>query len=101
MKPTYKCEFNAKLFRYSGESSSWVFAVVPKKYAPGVTLGWGRTPVIAAVDAKTWETSVWREKSGRTLLAVPKKIRGKKDDGDNVEITLQYSIEYRSESVDE
>jgi hypothetical protein len=41
---------------------------VPERYAPSVTEGWGRTPVEATVDGTTWSTSVWREKSGRTLL---------------------------------
>lgn len=40
---------------------------------------------------------VKREKSGRTLLAVPKKIRGPKDHGDNVDVRLQNSIEFRCE----
>ena len=95
MKPQYKCEFTSEIFRYSGDGGSWVFATVPPEHAPTSTLGWGRTPVRASVDGKPWDTSVWREKSGRTLLAVPKKIRGEKDDGDQVHVTLQYSIEYR------
>jgi hypothetical protein len=52
--------------------------------------------VHATVDGKSWDTSVWREKTGRTLLAVPKKIRGAKDDEDEVDVALEYSIEYRS-----
>jgi hypothetical protein len=93
-KPVYQCDFTAKLFRVSGEGG-WVFAVVPKKHAPTATLGWGRVPVQATVDGGTWDTSIWREKSGRTLLAVPKKIRGEKDHADVVAVQLEYSIEYR------
>jgi hypothetical protein len=37
---------------------------------------------------------VWREKSGRTLLAVPKKVRGDKDEGDVVRVRLEYDIMY-------
>ena len=48
----------------------------------------------ATVDGRSWDTSVWREKSGRTVLAVPKKIRGEKDHGDAVDVRLEYSIEY-------
>jgi hypothetical protein len=92
--PVYRCRFVADLFRVPG-AGGWVFAVVPPDHAPDVTLGWGRTPVRATVDGRTWETSVWREKSGRTLLAVPKKIRADKDDGDAVHVELEYSIEYR------
>ena len=70
-------------------------APVPAEHAPGVTLGWGRTPVRATVNGVSWDTSVWREKSGRVLLAVPKNIRGNNDHDDTVHVELQYSIEYR------
>ena len=93
-KPIYNADFKAILWRYSGEGG-WVFATVPDQHAPGSTLGWGRVPVRASVDGKSWDTSIWREKSGRTLLAVPKKIRGDKDDGDTVSMHIEYSIEYR------
>jgi hypothetical protein len=94
-KPLYRCSFVSELFRVPG-AGGWVFTVVPPEHAPDVTLGWGRTPVHATVDGKSWDTSVWREKTGRTLLAVPKKIRGAKDDEDEVDVALEYSIEYRS-----
>jgi hypothetical protein len=94
MAPNYVCEFQSILFRVAGKGG-WVFAPVPDAEAPSVTVGWGRTPVVATVDGRTWETSVWREKTGRTLLAVPQKARGDKDDGDLVAVRLEYSIEYR------
>jgi hypothetical protein len=48
--------------------------------------------VTATVDGHTWETGVWRDtKSGRTLLAVPKRVRGTKSDGDEVRVTLRFS----------
>jgi hypothetical protein len=93
--PDYRCSFTAELFRMPGDGG-WVFAVVPVEHAPGVTLGWGRTPVHATVDGRSWQTSVWREKSGRTLLAVPKKIRGAKDHMDDVDVELRYDVVYRS-----
>jgi hypothetical protein len=40
------------------------------------------------VDGQTWNTSVWRAKDGRSLLAVPRKVRGTKDDGDTVMVEL-------------
>jgi hypothetical protein len=79
--------FKAKLFRIEGPGG-WTFAHVPDRHAPPVTHGWGRTPVLARVDGKQWETSVWRDKTHRTLLAVPKHIRGDKTDGDVVEIEI-------------
>ena len=80
--------FQAKLFRYPGPGG-WTFAIIPKKHAPPVTRGWGRTPVVAIVDGKKWETSVWRDKKHGTLLPVPKKLRGEKGDGDFVQVELR------------
>jgi hypothetical protein len=45
--------------------------------------------VLAVVDGRSWETSVWRDRKHGTLLPVPKKIRGGKDDGDLVEVELR------------
>jgi hypothetical protein len=87
----YGGSFTAALFRWSEGKGAWYFVPVPERLAPSRTLGWGRASVTATVDGKTWATSVWREKSGRTLLAVPKHIRGSKDDGDRVRVTLRYS----------
>jgi hypothetical protein len=94
--PEYTCAFSSELFRVPGDGG-WVFAVVPPEHAPTVTVGWGRTPVLATVDGKSWSTSVWRAKSGRTLLAVPKKIRGAKDHLDIVDVELAYDVIYRTE----
>jgi hypothetical protein len=85
-KPGSK-RFKSTLFRVPGKGG-WVFAPIPARYAPPATHAWGRTPVRATVDGQTWNTSVWRAKDGRSLLAVPKKVRGKKDDGDTVVVEL-------------
>ena len=83
-------DFVARLFKIP-EPGGWTFAPVPKHYAPPVTDGWGRTPVLATVDGKSWATSVWWDsKSKRTLLAVPKRIRGTKGDGDEVRVQLAF-----------
>ena len=95
MTPKYTCEFRSALKRIPGKGG-WVFAQVPDEHAPTETVGWGRTPVRATVDGQSWDTSVWREKGGRTVLAVPKKIRGEKDHLDSVTIRLEYSIIYRA-----
>lgn len=89
-EPRYGGRFTAALFRYEGPGG-WHFAPVPERYAPPVTHGWGRTPVTATVDGVTWATSVWRGKDGRTLLAVPKRVRGRKGDGDRVRVRLVFS----------
>jgi Domain of unknown function (DUF1905) len=82
--------FETTLFRYSGKGA-WYFAIIPADIAPPATRPWGRTPVTATVDGVTWETSIWRDtKSGRSLLAVPKKYRAGKGDGDPVTVTFVF-----------
>ena len=85
----YRARFSARLFRYPGKGG-WTFVTVPEKFAPQVTHRWGRTPVSASVDGFEWKTSVWREKSGRTLLPVPAKARGKKGHDDRVSVQLTF-----------
>ena len=84
--------FRSILFRVPGKGG-WVFAPIPPRYAPSQRRPWGRTPVRATVDGHTWNTSVWRSKDGRTLLAIPKKVRGAKDDGDTVVVELSLGWE--------
>jgi hypothetical protein len=86
----FSASFKGKLFRYPG-AGGWHFVTVPEKHAPLVTHGWGRTPVTAIVDGQEWKTSVWRGKEGRTLLAVPKRVRRQKQDGDSVSVKLTFS----------
>ena len=81
--------FRARLFRYPGKGG-WTFAPVPKRHAPPVTRGWGRTPVVATVDGHTWPTSAWRGSDGRTLLAVSSHVRGPKGHGDMVSVSLAW-----------
>ena len=77
------------MFRYPGKGG-WTFVEVPERLAPPVTHGWGRTPVHATIDQHTFDTSVWRGKDGRTLLAVPKVARGGKGPGDVVRVRLVF-----------
>ena len=89
--PRAGVEFTAELFRIPGKGG-WTFAPVPERCAPSTTLAWGRTPVIAVVDGHRWKTSVWRERSGRTLLPVPKAARGGKGHGDRVRVRLEFDL---------
>lgn len=86
----FSASFRAKLIKWPGPAA-WHFAVVPEKHAPLATHAWGRTPVLAVVDGHAWKTSVWREKSGRTLLAVPKRVRGGKTHGETVTVKLTFA----------
>jgi hypothetical protein len=83
--------FRARLFRYPGKGG-WHFAKVPARLAPPVSEAWGRTPVEAEVDGMAWRTSVWRGKEGRTVLAIPARIRGAREHGDMIRITLRSRI---------
>jgi hypothetical protein len=87
--PRYGGEFSSELFTYLGKGG-WTFATVPERCAPPATEAWGRTPVRATVDGVAWETSVWREKSGRTLLPVPRRVRGTKGHGDTVQVKIEF-----------
>ena len=87
----YDVEFSSNLFKYPGQGG-WTFVTVPEQHAPSAAYAWGRTPVVANVDGYEWKTSVWREKTGRTLLPVPKAARGSKGDGDPVHVRLSFSI---------
>ena len=75
--------FDATLVRWPGPGS-WVFARVPDEHAPETAGPFGRVPVTATVDGRTWATSVWRDREAGWLLPVPARIRGGKDDGDVV-----------------
>jgi hypothetical protein len=69
---------------------AWLFVRLPVKLTPKVTHAWGRTPVQATVDGCEWKTSVWRSKDGRAVLAVPKRARSHKGDGDTVKVRLEF-----------
>lgn len=86
----FRARFSAEMFRYPGKGG-WTFVTVPERFAPQVTHRWGRTPVLARVDGHEWQTSVWREKTGRTLLAIPAKARGTKGHGDRVKVRLVFT----------
>ncbi len=89
--PSISATFTATLFTIPGKGG-WTFAPVPERHAPPVAGAWGRSEVIATVDGHRWKTSVWRERSGRTLLPVPKAVRGRKGHGDRVRVRLEFQL---------
>jgi hypothetical protein len=80
--------FEAVLVRWSGPGA-WVFAPVPEDHAPDVAGPFGRVPVVATVDGRSWATSVWRDSTAGWLLPVPARIRRAKDHGDTVVVTVE------------
>ena len=85
-------KFTSKLFRMEGKGA-WTFITIPPDMAPPVTGSWGMTPVIVSVDGREWHATVWKDKTQRSLLPVPKKIRRQKSDGDSVEVELRMDRE--------
>ena len=80
--------FQAELVRWAGPSG-WTFVSVPDDLVHAEPGPFGRVPVVAIVDGTEWATSVWWDtRSDRWLLAVPARIRGDKDDGDAVDVTI-------------
>ncbi len=79
--------FRATLFRTQGKGG-WHFAPVPDAEAPFEPGPWGRAPVRATVDGITWDTSVWFDSRRGVLLAVRKRVRRGKGDGDEVTVEL-------------
>jgi hypothetical protein len=81
--------FVASVFRYPGKGG-WTFVLVPADLAPPVTRGWGRTPVRAVINGHEWPTSVWRGADGRTLLALPKRVRTGMAPGDVIDVRILF-----------
>ncbi len=80
--------FEGELVEWEGPSA-WHFVPVPEEHAPDIVGAFGRVPVIATVDGTTWATSVWRDTTAGWLLAVPKKVRRDKTDGDPVSVSIE------------
>ena len=83
--------FTATLFRHA-TAGGWHFVEVPAALAPPVAGHFGMTPVVATLDGRTWKTTTWREAAGRVLLPAPKKVRGKKVAGDEVEVEVEADL---------
>ena len=81
-------EFTGELVEWDGPAA-WHFVRVPEVHAPDFAGAFGRVPVVATVDGVTWATSVWRDKSSGWMLAVPKKVKGGKGDGDVVTVSIE------------
>ena len=83
--------FETTLVRWPG-ASGWVFAPVPAEHAPETAGPFGRVPVTATVDGRTWATSVWCDRAAGWLLPVPARIRRGKDDGDVVTVDVEVDV---------
>ncbi|HFU75347.1 MAG TPA: DUF1905 domain-containing protein [Arcobacter sp.] len=87
MKESY--QFKSTLTKLA----NWFVAPLPDDIQIEAVHAFGRTPVIATVNNKTLATSIWREKNGKTMIAIPKKVRGKLLEGDEVEIYFKFDYD--------
>ena len=87
--------FQGELVRWAGPSG-WTFVTVPDHLVQAEPGAFGRVPVTATVDGHEWATSVWWDtRTDSWLLAVPARVRGGKDDGDLVDVTLDVDLSRR------
>lgn len=87
MKESY--QFKSSLTKLQ----TWFVAPLPYDIKVEAVHAFGRTPVIATVNNKTWSTSLWTEKDGKTMIAIPKKVRGGLLEGDEVEIYFKFDYD--------
>ena len=86
------------LWLWSGEGASWHFITVPEELSGEIRAqslarrgGFGSVRVEAAINAITWRTSVFPQKSGGYILPVKKEVRCRAGiaAGDEVTLTLE------------
>lgn len=75
------------------KAQTWVFAPLPDHIKIEAVHAFGRTPIIATFNNKTWSTSIWTEKSARSMISIPKKIRGLYMEGDEIELTFIFDYD--------
>ena len=73
--------------------ASWTVAPLPTTIEIEAVSAFGRTPVRAEVSGKVWSTSLWTDKKGKTMIALPKKVRGTLVEGDVVEISFEFDYD--------
>ena len=72
---------------------SWYIAALPSTIDIEAVHCFGRTPVIATVNNKTWNTSIWTQKDGITMIEIPKKVRGNLIEDDEIEIYFEFDYD--------
>ena len=72
---------------------SWTIAPLPKNFKIQAVHAFGRTPIIATTNKNTWSTSLWTEKSGITMIAIPKKVRAGIEAPSFIDISFVYDYD--------
>ena len=88
-KTVHRGPFTTKLRRIAGKGG-WTYIMVPRNLAPPITRAWARTPVHACFNGIEWDTSIFRSKSDEGFLPIPKRIRGRKEEGAKVVLEFEY-----------
>jgi len=94
-----KYTFNAKVFTYTVEATSWYFVSLPREDSQtikaGVTkkVGFQFVPVEVTLGKTTWRTTLFPTKEGSYLLALKKDVRIREDIhvGETVKIHFRFT----------
>ncbi len=75
------------------QPNGWVFAPLPSSLKIEAVHPFGRTLIVATIDNNSWNTSIWTQKDGQSMIAIPKKIRGSLCKGDTVKIKFKFDYD--------
>jgi hypothetical protein len=65
---------------------------VPEAVRPPAVAAFGRTPIKATVQGKTWPTSIFRSSTYGAILLMPKKVLKTLGEGDPVEVSFEVDL---------
>lgn len=84
--------FSAPLWRWPTPNGV-LLVTVPEAVRPPALAAFGRTPVVATVNGKTWKTSIFASSSHGAILLVPKKVARPWVEGDELEVRFEVDLE--------
>jgi nucleoid-associated protein YgaU len=79
--------FSAPLWRWPTPNGV-MMVTVPAEARPPVLAAFGRTPIVATVLGRTWNTSIFASRQYGAILLMPKKVIGKAGEGVAVEVSF-------------
>ena len=80
--------FSAPLWRWPTPNGV-LLVTVPEAARPPALAAFGRTPIRATVNGRTWNTSIFASKSHGAILLVPKKVARPLVEGDEVDVSFE------------
>jgi hypothetical protein len=92
--------FEAEIWKWSGEKSSWYFVTLPKdtsfkiKRENNVRLGFGSIRVVAKIGQVQWKTSIFSStKHNAYILPVKSNVRNRCDLGEGSVCSVYIELE--------